>query len=95
MNKYKKKANLLPGRPVLASWPGQDVRTGGRLKNPRPFIIISKNIITNEMIFSILMKFFKKCQLIIATHNIDITSDIDSNIIINTPITANDIEFNY
>ena len=45
------------------------------------------------MIFSILMKFFKKCQLIIATHNIDITSDIDSNIIINTPITANDIEF--
>ena len=26
-------------------------------------------------------------------HNIDITNDIDSNIIINTPITMNDIEF--
>ena len=61
--------------------------------NKKIFIIVSKYIITNETIFNILMKFFKKFQLIIATHNIDIINDIDSNIIINTTITVNDIEF--
>ena len=51
------------------------------------------NIIISDIIFKILMKLFKNFQEVNTMHNMDIIIDIDSNIIINTPITANDIEF--
>ena len=56
------------------------------------FISIVKIINTSDIIFNILIKFFKKSQFIITKHNIDIISDISSNIIINAPIIVNDIE---
>ena len=59
------------------------------------FIIITNIIIANEMIFNILIKFFKKFQSIITMHSIDINNETNSNIIINTPITVNDIEFKH
>ena len=61
----------------------------------RIFIIVTKNKIIEENIFNILIKCFKKFQEVITIHNIDITNDIDSNIIIKTPKTMNDIEFKH
>ncbi len=59
----------------------------------RILIRINNDIIIKEKIFNILIKCFKKFQEVITMHNIDIINDIDSNVIINTPITMNDIEF--
>ena len=51
------------------------------------------NIIISDIIFKILMKLFKNFQEVNTMHNMDIIIDIDSNIIINTPIVVNDIIF--
>ena len=62
-------------------------------KNKIVFIIIINEIIANDIIFKILMKCFKKFQDVKTKHNMDIISDIDSNIMINIPIILNGIEF--
>ena len=59
------------------------------------FITMINIIIDKEIIFNILIKFFKKFQSIITMHSIDINNETNSNIIINTPITVNDIEFKH
>ena len=59
------------------------------------FITMINIIIAKEIMFNILIKCFKKFQSIITMHSIDINNEINSNIIINTPITVNDIEFKH
>ena len=59
------------------------------------FITMINIIIAKEIMFNILIKFFKKFQRIITMHSIDINNETNSNIIINTPITVNDIEFKH
>ena len=61
--------------------------------NIKALIIIAKEIIINDIIFKIFINCFKKFQDVIAIHKIDITNDIDSNIIIKAPNKLNDIEF--
>ena len=60
--------------------------------NKKIFIIITNDIITRDIIFKILMNFFKKFQDVSTRHKIDIIKDNDSNIIINEPIIKKDIE---
>jgi hypothetical protein len=59
----------------------------------KKFIIIINIIITKEIIFRTFMKFFKKDQLTITKHNIDIIRAINSNINNKIDIIVNDIEF--